>query len=157
MKWKGCGRKLSCPNFRYHAGVCLGDLSKTTKNSIRTTDLRVEIRTRDLQSTKQEFCPLDRRVRFAFICWIPRRFASDTQGSPFIVLYVVAKVRRSLFVITQGNVRRANHYPTDVHKVKVPLLYLGTLNSSSVSCHSWRGEVTSQYDEIDHHLVRYAM
>lgn len=41
----------------------------------------IEIRTRDLHSTKHEFYVLDRHVQFAFICWIPHRFASDTQGS----------------------------------------------------------------------------
>jgi hypothetical protein len=32
MNWRGCGRKRSCPNFKYYTGICLEGLTKTMKN-----------------------------------------------------------------------------------------------------------------------------
>jgi hypothetical protein len=31
MNWKGCGRKRSCPNFRYNIGIWLEGFRRTTE------------------------------------------------------------------------------------------------------------------------------
>jgi hypothetical protein len=43
MNWKGYGRKRSQPNLRYYPGICLEELRKTIKASVRIAGLWTEI------------------------------------------------------------------------------------------------------------------
>jgi hypothetical protein len=54
MKWKRCGRELSCHNLRYYLGKFLEELRKTTKTSVKIAGVWAEIWTRDLSNMKQE-------------------------------------------------------------------------------------------------------
>jgi hypothetical protein len=43
MNWKGYGRKQSWPNLICYPEICLEELRKTTKNSVRMAGLWAEI------------------------------------------------------------------------------------------------------------------
>jgi hypothetical protein len=39
MNWKGYGRKWSEPNLKYYPSICLEELKKVLKTSVRIADL----------------------------------------------------------------------------------------------------------------------
>jgi hypothetical protein len=54
LNWKGCGRKVSCPNLRYYFSICLEGLRKTTK-ICQGDGLLAEILARNLPNYKRSF------------------------------------------------------------------------------------------------------
>jgi hypothetical protein len=62
MNWKEFGRKQCSLILRYHPGIGLKGLRKTTKISVRIVGLRTEISTRDVPHRKERF-PLDHDIR----------------------------------------------------------------------------------------------
>jgi hypothetical protein len=54
MNWRGCGKKWSWPNLRYHPDTYLEGLRKITKTSVRVVGFRAEICSVDLPNMKQE-------------------------------------------------------------------------------------------------------
>jgi hypothetical protein len=63
MNWKGCGRKWLWPNLRYYPSVCLEELRKTMKTSVKIPSVWAKISTWDLLSMKQEHYPLDHDIQ----------------------------------------------------------------------------------------------
>jgi hypothetical protein len=80
MNWKEFGRKLSWPNSRW---ICLVELRKITKTSVRIAGLRAEIWTRNIPNSKQECYPPDHDVRrFTWRWWCkPRQNSVRMAGS----------------------------------------------------------------------------
>lgn len=64
---KGCGKKFSWPNLRYHPGICVAVMRKTTRISVRIVSVLVKFLAGQLLNTSQKDYCLSQFVGFVIL------------------------------------------------------------------------------------------